>query len=221
MIAMGGIEYMGSELISSKEAGKDKIQNAIFGLLIALGAFALLNTIHPDLLKSDVKIDTARVTVILQEDRESVPPSLSAFNGTVPSGPVAGCTTGVTKSATTGVVSCNSISSNIDKMIADAKKANLTIWAGGFRTFEEQTALRRQNCGGDTTNPNAKCNPETAVPGTSRHESGLALDITCGGKTIQTKDNACFLWLKNNASQYGLQNLIGGSEPWHWSVDGH
>jgi cell wall-associated NlpC family hydrolase len=65
MIVMGGIEYMGSELISSKEAGKDKIQNALFGLLIALGAWALLNTINGDLLNSDVKIDQATVTIDL------------------------------------------------------------------------------------------------------------------------------------------------------------
>ncbi len=51
MIVMGGIEYMTSELGSSKEEGKKKITGAIFGLLIALGAFALLNTLNPQLLE--------------------------------------------------------------------------------------------------------------------------------------------------------------------------
>ncbi len=50
MIVVGGIEYMTSELISSKEAGKERILNAIFGLLLALGSYALLNTIDPALL---------------------------------------------------------------------------------------------------------------------------------------------------------------------------
>jgi hypothetical protein len=64
MIVMGGIEYMGSELISSKEEGKSKIQNALFGLLIALCAWALLNTINPDLLKSnEIKDATVSVTI--------------------------------------------------------------------------------------------------------------------------------------------------------------
>lgn len=67
MIVMGGIEYMGSELISSKEAGKERIQNAILGLLIALGAYALLNTINPDLLNSDINIPEANVVVSLEE----------------------------------------------------------------------------------------------------------------------------------------------------------
>ncbi len=53
MILMGGIEYMSSELISSKEHGKESIRNAIFGLILALGAWLLLNTINPNLLKTD------------------------------------------------------------------------------------------------------------------------------------------------------------------------
>lgn len=56
MIVVGGLEYMTSELISSKEEGKKRILGAIFGLLLALGAYALLFTINPDLLKSDPSI---------------------------------------------------------------------------------------------------------------------------------------------------------------------
>lgn len=55
MIVMGGIEYMTTELISSKEEGKKRILNAIFGLILALGAWTLLYTINPDLLNSDLK----------------------------------------------------------------------------------------------------------------------------------------------------------------------
>lgn len=50
MIVWGGVQYMTSELISSKEEGKKSITNAIFGLLLALGAYLILNTINPDLL---------------------------------------------------------------------------------------------------------------------------------------------------------------------------
>ncbi len=63
MIVIGGMEYMTSELISSKEAGKERIEHALLGLLIALGSYALLNTINPALLDSsltsltDVKVD--------------------------------------------------------------------------------------------------------------------------------------------------------------------
>ena len=53
MIVVGGLEYMTSELVHSKEAGKEKIEHALLGLIIALGAWALLYTINPNLLRSD------------------------------------------------------------------------------------------------------------------------------------------------------------------------
>ncbi len=81
MIAMGGIEYMGSELISDKEEGRERIQNALIGLLIAMGAFALLNTINPDLLKSDVTIKPAVVTVQLNDSVPQTPINGKYING--------------------------------------------------------------------------------------------------------------------------------------------
>jgi len=39
-----------SELIGSKEEAKNTMTNAVFGLLLALGAYAILNTINPDIL---------------------------------------------------------------------------------------------------------------------------------------------------------------------------
>jgi len=62
MIVMGGIEYMTTELISSKEAGKERIRNAILGLLLALSAWMLLNQINPNILNTDLK-SLASVTV--------------------------------------------------------------------------------------------------------------------------------------------------------------
>lgn len=62
MIIVGGMEYMTSELAHTKEAGKERITHALLGLVIALGAYALLNTINPDLLKSDIKPDNVTVT---------------------------------------------------------------------------------------------------------------------------------------------------------------
>lgn len=67
MITMGGIEYMTSELISSKEAGKETLKNAILGLLIALGAYLILNTINPQLLNICPKLPEA-VIVITEPD---------------------------------------------------------------------------------------------------------------------------------------------------------
>jgi len=65
MIVVGGLEYMTTELSHSKEAGKEKITQAIFGLLIALGAYALLYTINPDLLKSNINPPEVKVVIPL------------------------------------------------------------------------------------------------------------------------------------------------------------
>lgn len=57
MIVIGGIQYMGDESVFGKTQAKERITKAILGLIIALGAFALLNTINPELLgKSGLNI---------------------------------------------------------------------------------------------------------------------------------------------------------------------
>jgi len=62
MMVVGGIEYMTSELAHTKESGKERILQAILGLLIALGSWALLNTINPDLLNSEFNLDSVTST---------------------------------------------------------------------------------------------------------------------------------------------------------------
>ena len=44
------------------------------------------------------------------------------------------------------------------------------------------------------------------------------LIFLCDGVLIGSQDNKCFVWLKNNASKFGLKNYA--AEPWHWSTDG-
>jgi hypothetical protein len=71
MIVIGGLEYMTSELVSSKESGKSKITQAIFGLVLALGAWTILNQINPDLLKADPESSTAfRTETLFIEGQE-------------------------------------------------------------------------------------------------------------------------------------------------------
>jgi hypothetical protein len=56
MIVMGGLRYVSSAAIGGKGDGKTMIQDALWGLLLALTSYLLLNTINPALLKSDLKI---------------------------------------------------------------------------------------------------------------------------------------------------------------------
>ena len=69
MIVMGGIEYMTSELISSKEEGKERILHAILGLVIALGAYTILNTINPQLLNACLgDLPKAEITITPEQE---------------------------------------------------------------------------------------------------------------------------------------------------------
>jgi hypothetical protein len=56
MITIGGLQYMTTDSIYGKTEGRDKIQDAITGLLIALLIWLILFTINPNLLNFDIKI---------------------------------------------------------------------------------------------------------------------------------------------------------------------
>ncbi len=64
MLVVGGIQWMGSESVFGKVNAKEQITSALLGLLIALGSYALLNTINPDLLgKKGLNVDGVNITL--------------------------------------------------------------------------------------------------------------------------------------------------------------
>ncbi|MCX6753139.1 MAG: NlpC/P60 family protein [Candidatus Nomurabacteria bacterium] len=89
MIVLGGIEYITSELISNKAEGKKRITGAIFGLILALASYALLNTINPAVLQVCLN-QLPQATVTIGGDTNT--PIASNITGTLPSGIV--CTSG-------------------------------------------------------------------------------------------------------------------------------
>jgi D-alanyl-D-alanine carboxypeptidase len=105
------------------------------------------------------------------------------------------------------------------RMIDDAARAGIKMSGGGFRTREQQIALRTTNgCPDVWTAPASSCRVPTAIPGRSLHELGLAIDLSYGGKTIPNHASPAYKWLAANASKYGFTNLP--SEAWHWSITG-
>lgn len=112
------------------------------------------------------------------------------------------------------------IAPNVKAMIAAAKADGVTLsHSSSWRDISEQIALRKAHCG--TTHydiyekPSSQCTPWTGIPGTSRHERGLALDFL----NCKTHATACYKWMNANAAKYHFKNLP--SEPWHWSYDGY
>lgn len=52
MIAWGGLQHMLSKVPGGKKDGTEKIQNAIWGLILALAAWLILYTINPQILNT-------------------------------------------------------------------------------------------------------------------------------------------------------------------------
>jgi hypothetical protein len=78
-----------------------------------------------------------------------------------------------------------------------------------YRSYTEQVKVFRQR-------PSL-----AAVPGTSNHGWGLALDLGCG---MQSSRSAQYRWMVNNAARFGWVHPTWAShdpfEPWHWEF-GH
>lgn len=99
---------------------------------------------------------------------------------------------------------------------------NLMPISSSYRSQAAQIELRKSNCADWQNTPSKDCNPPTAKPGTSYHESGKAIDFgnMCYSRYGATscRGNARWEWLTKNAQQYGFTQL--SSEAWHWSVGG-
>ncbi|OHA15467.1 MAG: hypothetical protein A3G52_00625 [Candidatus Taylorbacteria bacterium RIFCSPLOWO2_12_FULL_43_20] len=58
MIIWGGVLYMSTDAISGKSEGKEKITNAVIGLVLALGSWLIIYTINPKILEFTLFKDT-------------------------------------------------------------------------------------------------------------------------------------------------------------------
>jgi hypothetical protein len=123
---------------------------------------------------------------------------------------------------THGITVNKSIVQQTGAMLDKAEADGMRFTGSGWRSYETQVSLRRQNCG--TTNydiyyrPSSECSPPTARPGYSMHEQGLAIDFAESGSVLQTHDDPGWIWLNANAAAFGFSNL--DVEPWHWSTTG-
>ncbi len=109
------------------------------------------------------------------------------------------------------------IADQVTAMIQAAAADGVYLSGGGYRSSQAQIDLRIQHCGSSYyaiyQAPASSCSPPTAIPGTSMHERGLAIDFdNCSYGT------SVYNWLSAHAASYGLYNLP--SESWHWSTTG-
>jgi LAS superfamily LD-carboxypeptidase LdcB len=178
-----------------------------------------------DIVNKDLK--TADAAVKQQEEKEAK--ELAALQerlnrskgGATP--PPANVTDMVWVSGPGGQIQIHkSLSSKLSAMLAAAGADGVGLGGSGYRGSERQIELRRQNCGSSDyaiyKMPPFSCRPPTALPGSSNHERGLAVDFSVNGVML-SRGSAGYNWLSRNAAKYGFYNLP--SEAWHWSYDGN
>ncbi|MEK9181989.1 MAG: pilin [Patescibacteria group bacterium] len=62
MIIIGGVEYITTDAIQGKSEGKERIQNALWGLVLVLVSWILLYTINPKLTDFNLNVETTTST---------------------------------------------------------------------------------------------------------------------------------------------------------------
>ena len=158
-----------------------------------------------------------------REDEAAVAAAVEAAKANATAGPASG-SLGTVNCPGGGTITVDSgITAALQDLLNDASAAGVNMCGGGWRSPDEQIALRRAHCGTSDyaiyEMPASDCSPPTARPGTSLHEQGLAIDFTCnGGGVISSSSSPCFIWLSDHAASYGFYNLP--SERWHWSTSG-
>ena len=104
-----------------------------------------------------------------------------------------------------GITVASSIAAQLSAMLAASDVAGLRLSGGGYRSSDEQIALRRAHCGSSQydiySKPASACSPPTAPPGRSMHERGLAIDFTSNGSLISSHNNPAWHWLSANAAR--------------------
>lgn len=123
---------------------------------------------------------------------------------------------------------------DLQEMFDDARAEEVQLFvADGYRTSETQQrildekikAYKYEGYSNSEAERNAK--EWVAIPGTSEHQLGLAVDINAD--TTQSTSDEVYTWLANNAHKYGFINRypvdkteITGViyEPWHYRYVG-
>ncbi len=122
----------------------------------------------------------------------------------------------------------------LQKMFDDARATGLELFvAQGYRTADEQQKLLEdkqeayENEGNSPDEAKELAEKWVAVPGTSEHQLGIAVDINADD--TKCKPDEVYSWLSENAHKYGFINRYPADktditgiiyEPWHYRYVG-
>ena len=120
----------------------------------------------------------------------------------------------------------------LENMFRDAQAEGLNlIGVSGYRSYERQKDIYEKNL---AVKGEAYTSLYSARPGTSEHQTGLAMDISTpairSALTTDFEDTPEGKWLRENAPSYGFilrypagkENITGYAyEPWHFRYVGN
>ncbi len=114
----------------------------------------------------------------------------------------------------------------LEALVAAAKKENINLMlASGYRSYQTQVTVYNNEV---KQYGQAKADTQSAKPGYSEHQTGLAMDVEDGARKCEVSD--CFgtlpegKWVAANAYKYGFivrytpgkESITGyRAEPWH------
>lgn len=122
----------------------------------------------------------------------------------------------------------NIVNNELTEMYNDAKELGLNLFAqSNYRSYSRQETLYNNYV---KSKGQVAADRESARPGHSEHQTGLAIDFIIPGQTLeQFYLSNEFIWLKDNSYKYGFilrypedkENITGYIyEPWHYRYVG-
>lgn len=255
ILAMFYMVLIGFQFITSagnpgaREAARKRVMNLVFGFLLLLGAWLIVDFIMKTLYKPDASAGAVTLgpwNSILGASTDTMclkvappPPPLPTLTGETPS-------TGTGTSGTQTGTGSNCPAADPSIMVAfpasatqgETEKATQTTVnnflamreaaladninlkvTDGYRPDSEQLSLWNQYCSSGTCT-RAVARPCSLGGNGSNHNSGLAIDIAVGCSNGQSNCNtATYNWLKANGARWGFRNALP-SDPVHWSPSG-
>lgn len=189
MIVLGGVQYMTTDAISKKEGGKEMITNSVFGLLLALASWLILNTINEHLL--EIRLDPPKGLHVEVSETDELPKA-SAYTTTINGQNVA-----LTSK-------CNQTS--VNAAAADGVKLEDGQPWGSVKAINDNDAAYRAKLTAVGVSVN-KTN--CATVGASNCTTVYKLGDTTVAKLGELRNNVC-----KNAGGSCTLTLTGGTECW-------
>lgn len=215
MIVISGFQYMSSDAIMGKTAGKERAKNAVIGLILIIVSWLILNEINPNLLNVSFDLEPA----VVQGQ-----PGGGSLGAPIKRGTIMTEAEKITSNAVRTALKIG----NVDTYAGPCASGQVTgcVNFNGINTKTTQSVLALKKACGDSCVINITGGTEDAHSDGSAHYSGDALDfkldstslndyiVKNGGTPEQTSLGPRYTLTVDGKTIY----LLKESDHWHMST---